>query len=123
MLRKPKALLAAALAAAALVPAGASPAHAMAACHVRSLGEHSEFGQLVVVAGAYKGPATAVDVDLTCGVVWNGGTVARVRERVDAPVAVVGDVVTVYQRGLLTGCHEIKVTYLDGSVSYSDTCP
>lgn len=121
-MRRYKTLVAAVVAAAGLVPVGASPAHAMVACHVRVLGVHSEFGQFVAIAGAYKGPNTAVDVDLTCGVVRNGGTVARASEDVPGPVAALADVQTVYGSGL-TSCHEIKIKYLDGTVSYNDTCP
>lgn len=121
-MRRFKTLVAAVVTAAGLVPVGATPAHAMAACHVRVLGTHSEYGQLVAIAGAYRGPNTAVDVALTCGVVRNGGTVARVADPLTGPVAVLGDVQTIYGAGL-TSCHEIKIKYLDGTVSYSDTCP
>ena len=121
-MRRSKALLAAALAAAALVPVGAAPAHAMAVCQAKVLGQHSEWGQLVLIAGVYKGPADAVEIQLTCGVVRNGGTVARSTDRLVGPVAAVADVQAVYGWGL-TACHEIRITHLDGSVSFDDTCP
>lgn len=123
MLPRAKTLVAAAVAATALVPLGAPPANAMAACQVFSPGAHSEFGQIVLVTGAYKGPATAIDIELTCGIVYNGGTVARVTDPLPGPVAALADVRQIYQRGLLTSCYEITVTYLDGSTSNSDTCP
>lgn len=123
MLRRTKTLLAAVIAAGALIPAGAGPAQAMAACQVFSPGAHSEFGQIVLVTGVYKGPATAVEVDLTCGVVYNGGTVARVSDKTVGPAAALADVRQVYWRGLLTSCYEVTVTTLDGSVSHTDTCP
>src|SRR5688500_20276097 len=107
MLLKAKTLVAAAVAATALVPLGAPSAHAMAACQVFSPGAHSEFGQIVLVTGVYKGPATALEIDLTCGVVYNGGTVARVSDKLVGPVAALADVRQVYQRGLLTSCYEI----------------
>ena len=122
MMRRSRSLIAAAIAAAALVPVGASPAHAMAVCQAKVLGQHSEWGQLVLIAGVYKGPADAVDVDLTCGVVRNGGTVARAGEDLPGPVAAVADVQDVYGWGL-TPCHEIKITHLNGTVSFNDTCP
>ena len=123
MLRRTKTLLAAVIAVGALIPAGAGPAHAMAACQVKPLGTHSEFGQIVLVTGVYKGPATAVEVDLTCGVVYNGGTVARVDDQTAGPVAALADVVQVYWGGALTSCYEVTVTDLNGSVSRYDTCP
>jgi hypothetical protein len=123
VLLRAKTLVAAALTAVGLVPFGAPPAHAMVACHVASPGAHSELGQIVLVAGAYKGPATAVDVVLTCGVVYNNGTVARVTDKLVGPAAALADVRQVYQRGVLTPCHEITITYLDGSIQTSDTCP
>ena len=122
MIRRSKALIAAALAAAALVPVGATPAHAMAVCQARVLGAHSEWGQLVLIAGVYKGPADAVEIQLTCGVVRNGGTVARSSDRLTGPVAALADVQNVYGWGL-TPCHEIKITHLNGTVSFNDTCP
>lgn len=123
MFLKAKTLVAAAVAATALVPLGAPPAHAMAACQVFSPGAHSEFGQIVLVTGVYKGPATAVEIDLTCGIVYQGGTIARVSDKTVGPAAALADVKQVFQRGLLTSCYEVTVTYLDGSTGSHDTCP
>ena len=108
--------------AAALVPAGSTPAHAMSACQVKPLGTHSEFGQFVLVAGVYKGPADAAEVHLTCGIVRYGVTIDRVSDATVGPVATLADVHSV-GRGPLSSCYEIKVVHVDGSVTYQDTCP
>lgn len=119
------ALAAVAAAVLSATPAGAAPeqpAKRMSVCQVKAIGEHSEIGQIVVIAGYYKGPATAVDIKLTCGVVVNGGTVARVTDRLTGPVAALADVQGV-RRGPVSSCYEILVTDLNGNTSYSDTCP
>lgn len=122
MIRKTKlaALAGTAAVFAALVPAG--PAAAMSACQVKSLGVHSEIGQIVAVAGVYKGPTDALDVQLTCGIVRFGVTVARVSDDVPGPVAALADVVGV-PSGPISSCYEVKIVHVDGSVTYYDTCP
>lgn len=122
MFRRTRITVCAALAAAALVPVGATPAHAMAACQAKSLGTHHHVGQFVAVFGAYS-PANAVDVQMTCGVVQNGVTVARVTDALPGPVAVVADVQVIPGRSSVTSCQEITVTRLDGTTTITDTCP
>jgi hypothetical protein len=121
------ALAAATAATVALFPGGATAAKAdrrlMSSCQAKSLGTHSEFGQLVAVAGAYKGPADAVEVDLTCGIVRYGVTVDRVQDPTVGPAAGLAAIRTV-GGGSVTACYEIKVTHLaGGSPTYYDTCP
>lgn len=115
----PVAVVAAALA--ALVPS--SPAAAMNACQARSLGTHHQIGQFVAVVGAYKGPADAVEVSLTCGLVRDGVTIDRVSDSTTGPAAALADVRIVPGSTPVTSCDEIKVVHLNGSVTYWDTCP
>ena len=123
MMRISKSLVAGAVAAAALVPFGAPQAQAMAACQVKPLGTHSEFGQLVAVFGFYNAPAGAIDVELTCGIVRQGVTAARVTDPLTGPVAALAAVRGV-GGGSVSSCYEVVVTYADGSVvDYVDTCP
>ena len=121
MIRSSKRLLAAvatAIALAAILPA--APATAMAPCQVRSIGT-IQGGQANVIAGAYTSSG-ALNVSLTCGIVNGGVTYERFSEKVPGPVATVAG--TSYVGGNLTVCHEIYVTYVDGSAPYtSDTCP
>lgn len=123
MIRKTRiaAIAATAAALAALVPAG--PAAAASSCQARSLGTHHHAGQFVAVAGAYKGPADAVEVHLTCGIVRDGVTIDRVSDSTTGPAAAVADVRTVPGSTPVTSCEEIKVIHLDGGVTYYDTCP
>lgn len=123
MSRISRALTAVGVSALMLVPMGATPANAMAACQVVSPGAHSEFGQMVLITGFYKGPATAIEVELTCGVVHNGGTIARSTDKLVGPVAALADVRQIFVRGLLTSCYEVTVTTLDGTVSHHGGCP
>ena len=103
---------------AAILPA--APATAMAPCQVRSIST-IQSGQTNVIAGAYT-TAGAADVSLTCGIVRNGVTVARVSEKIPGPVATVAGTANV--GGLFTVCHEIRATYADGRPPYvSDSCP
>jgi hypothetical protein len=123
MSRNRKTLAAVAASALMLAPTVATPAHAMAVCHVVSPGAHGEFGQIVTIAGVYRGPADAVEVELTCGVVHNGGTILRVTDKLVGPVAALAEVRQVFYRGLLTSCYEVTVTHQDGSVSQHGGCP
>jgi len=59
----------------------------------------------------------------SCGVVSNGGTVARSTDGLAGPVAALADLQTVNHRGALSACHEITITHLSGSVGHFDTCP
>ncbi len=124
MFRKSKSLVIAAVAATALVPTGATATGAgtrMAACQAKSLGTHHHIGQFVAIFGAYA-PANALDVQMTCGVVQNGVTVARVTDPLPGPVAAVADV-QILGRSWVTSCQEITVTRLDGTTTQTDTCP
>lgn len=109
----------------ALLPGGATAAKTdrlMAACQAKSLGTHSEFGQFVAVVGAYKGPADALEVHLTCGIVQRGVTVDRVQDPLVGPVAALAEVRTVWG-GTVSACYEIKVIPVSGAPTYYDTCP
>lgn len=121
-----KRFLAVATAAASLgVAAPATAAAETAApgpCQAKPLGTHSELGQIVAVTGVYRGPADAVEVRLTCGVVVDGATVARVTDKLAGPVAALADVLTV-GGGAPIPCYEIVVRHLGGAATYYDTCP
>ncbi|HEX2195476.1 MAG TPA: hypothetical protein VHJ76_01010 [Actinomycetota bacterium] len=122
MVSRTKALVAAAtLVAAAMVPALAGRAAAASPCRAVPLGGPIQNSQPVLVAGAYT-TAGATDVILTCGVVRNGFTIARVTDEMTGPVAAVEDVVHV-SPGSVTSCYELRVRYLDRPSTYSDTCP
>lgn len=121
-LRRPKALVVAALAAAVLVPVGATAAQAAAVCQVKVLGAHSEGGQFVSITGTYRGPSDALEVKLTCGVVRDGVTVARATDKTTGPVAALADVQTVPGTGLIA-CHEVTIFHVNGSTSHFDACP
>lgn len=110
------------IAAAVLTAAPATAGTRMSACRVKPLGTHSEFGQTALVAGAYNGPIGAAEVYLTCGVVHDGVTVDRVGDDTTGPVAALAEIRSV-RGGSVTSCDEIKVVYLDGRVTYYDTCP
>lgn len=119
------AAVAVAVATIALLPGGATAAkrdRLMSACQAKSLGEHSEFGQFVAVAGAYKGPADALEVHLTCGIVQWGVTTDRVQDPLLGPAAALAAVRTV-GRGAVSSCYEIKVIPVSGAPTYYDTCP
>lgn len=91
-------------------------------CQAKPLGTHSDLGQIVAVTGVYRGPADAVEVRLTCGVVVDGATVARVTDKLVGPVAALADVLTV-GGGTPLPCYEIVVRHLGGATTYTDTCP
>lgn len=113
---------AAAIATAVPVPAGAGAEVALGPCQARSLGTGlKEWYQEVLVTGEAH-PKNAIDVDLTCGVVRYGETVAYVSENRPGPVAVVADVVSVHASSSVSSCYVMTVTYLVG-YSYTDTCP
>ena len=116
------ALAAVAAAAVPAVPAAAFDAGsvAVAPCRGDVAMRIEEWYQTVVLTGAHTA-AGAIDVQLTCGVVRYGETVARVTENLSGPVAVVQGSVRVLG-GPISICHELRVTYLD-RVTYSDTCP
>ena len=129
MLRRSKSLfLAVAAASAIAVIAAPSQAaevtdSALGPCVARPTGIIiADWRESVVVAGAYQAASSgAINVELTCGVVRNGVTVARVRETAPGPVAVVSDVVDVLV-GTYSPCYEVSVTYID-HYTYGDTCP
>lgn len=124
MFRRSKTLALATIAAAAvvLVPTGAGAADfTMASCQVKPLVRVLDYRETVLIFGVYKAPADAVDVRLTCGVTRNGVTYARVTDALVGPVAALAGSATVPIGS--SACHEITVTYLDGSTTYDDTCP
>ena len=124
MFRRSKSIVVAASAAAvvALVPTGAGAADfAMASCQVKPLIRVLDYRETVLIYGVYNAPAGAVDVQLTCGVTKNGATSARVTDPLVGPAAIVAGTATVPIGSF--SCHEITVTYLDGRVTNSDTCP
>lgn len=106
--------------AAGAAPAAAGTGAALSPCAGRSLFGISEWHQTVALAGAYTS-AGAIDVDLTCGVVRQGETVARVSEDAPGPVAAVAGIVEVHA-GTIGYCYELRVTYVDRT-TYSDNCP
>lgn len=106
----------------AAVPAGAEVGVAMANCQVKPLFSVIEYRQTVLIYGFYNAPAGAVDVKLTCGVTRNGVTYGTVTDSMVGPAAVVAGTGGA-PVGTVGSCHEILVTYLDGSTTYSDTCP
>lgn len=119
--------LAAAGAALAAVVATAAPASAvdtkgiaMAPCQGLVAMRLHEWHQTVTVTGAYTEPG-AIDVELTCGIVRQGETVARVGESLPGPAAVVAGEATVLG-GTIGFCHEIQVIYF-GTATFYDTCP
>lgn len=125
MLKRSKALAVGAVAAATLasaVPASAWDGKVAAAgpCRADVSMRIEEWHQTVFVTGAFTA-AGAIDVDLTCGIVRYGETVARIGETVPGPVAVVAGSERVLG-GPISACHEIVVTYVD-RVDYLDTCP
>ena len=125
MFRRSIALVAAVAAAASLgaaVPASAADTTVAAASICRGdVGlAYEEWHQTIIVTGAYA-PARAIDVQLTCGVVRYGETVARVTETRPGPVAVVHGSARVVA-GPVSFCYEAVVTYLDRT-EYLDTCP
>lgn len=103
---------------ATLVPS--TSAVAMAVCQAKPIGTF-QGGTTIAVAGAYT-TAGATSVSLTCGVVYNGFTVARFSEKIPGPVAAVAGE-TSQGGGTVSSCHEIYVTYADRPPTSSDTCP
>ncbi|HEX2195477.1 MAG TPA: hypothetical protein VHJ76_01015 [Actinomycetota bacterium] len=126
MLGKTKRLVAAVAATAAI--AGAAPATAagsddlMAACQVKPLFSVIEWQQTVLLYGVYAGPQGSTDVQLVCGIVRNGVTVAKHGEKIPGPVAALAATPTV-PAGSIGACYEIRVTHLSGLTTNHDTCP
>ena len=121
MLRRNRALVAPALATVAAIastPFATAPAHAASPCRAISTPDSSG---TVLLAGAYTTPG-AVDVQLTCGAVRNGVTVALVQDELTGPVAVVHGTRAVGP-GSVTSCYVLRVVYLDRPSTLSDTCP
>lgn len=119
---KTKRFLAVATAAASLAvvaPATAGAA-ALGPCQVRPIGGFQEWYQDVLVTGE-SAPRGAIDVDLTCGVVRYGETVAYASDGLVGPVAVVAEIETVHA-GPVSPCYILSVTYID-NYTYTDTCP
>lgn len=117
-------LVAVAAAAASLfvaVPATAADTDLAAGpCQVRSVGGFQEWYQEVLVTGQ-SAPRGAIDVELTCGVVRYGETVATVTDGLSGPVAALSQVVSVHA-GPISSCYILSVTYID-DYTYTDTCP
>ena len=129
MLRRSKSLFLA-VAAASAIAVIAAPSHAAEAtdsalgpCVVRPTGIIiADWRESVVVAGTYQAVSTGgINVELTCGVVRNGVTVARVSETAPGPVAVVSSMADVLV-GSYSPCYEVRVTHID-HMTYGDTCP
>lgn len=125
MLRRTKAFVVSALVAATVataLPASAVDAGSVAINPCRGdVGlAWEEWHQTVYVTGVYAQPR-AIDVQLTCGVVRYGQTVARVSEDAPGPVAVVAGSARVLG-GPISFCHEIRITYLTHN-EWMDTCP
>ena len=121
MLRISRAVVAPALAAVAAIattPFAAAPAHAATPC--RAIDSPGSSGT-VLLTGAYTAPG-AIDVQLTCGAVRNGVTVAAVQDELIGPVAVVHGTRDVGP-GSVTSCYVLRVVYLDSPATVSDTCP
>ena len=93
---------------------------AMAVCTARPIGTF-QGGTTIAVTGAYTA-AGATSVSLTCGVVYNGFTVARFSEKIPGPVAAVAGE-TSQGGGSVASCYELYVTYADRPPTSSDTCP
>jgi hypothetical protein len=123
MLRISKRLTMAAVVAAALVTIvpGPRPASAMAPCQARPLFSVIEYRQTVAVVGEYA-PVGALDVQLTCGIVRNGVTVARLSESVPGPVAAIAGTADV-PAGAFTVCYDAFVTFVDRPSTSTHTCP
>lgn len=119
MLRRSSASIAAAVAAiVASIPVTAGPAAAATPC--RAIEMPGSPGT-VLLDGAYT-TAGAIDVQLACGAVRNGVTVALARDDLSGPVAVVHDTAQVGP-GSVTSCYTLRVVYLDRPSTNSDTCP
>jgi hypothetical protein len=121
MPRSVRLIFASVLAAGAIAVFTPTSATAMAPCQGRSLFSTLEYRQTVAVTGVYT-VAGATDVQLTCGLVRNGVTVARVSENAPGPVAVVAGAPSI-SNGSFSVCHEAYVTYLDKAPYTTDTCP
>ncbi|HEX2195478.1 MAG TPA: hypothetical protein VHJ76_01020 [Actinomycetota bacterium] len=78
--------------------------------------------QLVAIAGAYTAPAGATGAELTCSAVVGGLVYASVPDKVPGPVAVLAGTGWV-PYGNVTTCYTLRVTYLTGSSTTTDTCP
>jgi len=130
MLRRSKSLILAVTAVSAIAviaapsqAAEAADSSALGPCVVRPTGIIiADWRESVVVAGTYQAASTGgINVELTCGVVRNGVTIARVSETAPGPVAVVAGMEDVLV-GTYTPCYEVRVTHIDHT-TYGDTCP
>lgn len=118
------ALLAAATIAGALIPSSshASTAAAAAPCQIKPLFQGLiEWHQDVLVVGAYNAPATALDVDLTCGIVRQGETVWSKTETLPLRAAAMTEYATVLA-GTISPCYEVRVMYLERT-TFEGNCP
>ncbi|MGH2754864.1 MAG: hypothetical protein ACRDLB_10580 [Actinomycetota bacterium] len=126
MFRRSKRLIVSLVAASALavapVPAQGSSA-ALGPCTLRSTGiSVADWREVVAVAGTYQAVASGgYDVRLTCGIVRDGVTVAKVSESGVGPVAVVAGTATVLV-GSYSPCYEVRVSHIEHTSS-ADTCP
>ena len=131
MLHRSKIALVAAVAATALMavpaPAGAAPdGAALGPCRVvpTDTGTSIEPGwQYVAIAGVYTAPVGATGAELSCKAVVNGQIYASVPDKVPGPFALLAGTGKVPANGLVTSCYTLRVTYLVGSSTTTDTCP
>ena len=123
MLARYKRLIVAGVAAASLatiVPAQASVA--VAPCQGRPTVSFLEWHQSILVTGQYWTTGNgAIEVRLTCGVVRQGVTVARVTDKTTGPAAALAEHVSVLA-GAFNMCHDIDIVYLTHT-DYIRTCP
>lgn len=103
-----------------LFPVASGAAIAAAPCQAKDLVKLEEWAHTVLVNGQYAA-AGAVDVQLTCGIVQNGVTMARISESVPGPVAAIAATQRV-QGQFYSVCYELFVTFVDDNTS-ADTCP
>lgn len=120
MFRRSKAFVVAAITAGSLATS-VPRAGALGPCQATQTGIGTGFTQTVLVTGAHA-PAGANDVELTCGVVKNGFTVARFTDVLTGPVAAVAGTVNL-TAGTTYACYEATVYYVDGRISHYDGCP
>ena len=113
--------LAAAAAIVASIPVTAGPAAAATPCRAIELPSSAGPSETLLLSGAYTA-AGATDVQLACGAVRNGVTIALARDELTGPVAVVNDTAEV-GAGSVTSCYVLRVVYLDRPSTNSDTCP
>lgn len=119
MLHKLTRVLAVAAMAAGLTTAVPLPSQAAPGpCPARFVSE-AEGSQTIAVAGFYR--ADGYEVRLTCGIVQNGVTVARLTDDLFGPVAALAETVEV-PAGAFTTCYDVYITYINGASS-TRTCP